>query len=119
MSNTYEFIKNIATFVVYLSNEVNNIVRFNYYRKMSKGLGVYTATNNSLFLTNIKNLFYLPEVFINLTPNNMLNNAFYDETIPKEKRENILYGIDKIIEKTIEEYAKIIINERNIFDIKN
>ena len=118
-SNTYEFIKNIATFVVYLSNEVNNIVRFNYYRKMSKGLGVYTATNNSLFLTNIKNLFYLPEVFINLTPNNMLNNAFYDETIPKEKRENILYGIDKIIEKTIEEYAKIIINERNIFDIKN
>ena len=118
-ANTYEFIKNIATFVVYLSNEVNNIVRFNYYRKMSKGLGVYTATNNSLFLSNIKNLFYLPEVFINLTPNNMLNNAFYDETIPKEKRETILYGIDKIIENTIEEYAKTIINKRNLFDIKN
>ena len=62
-SNAYEFIKKIISIIVYLSDEVNNIVKFNY--KTGKNNIIEQATNK-IFINNVRKVFYLPNILVEL-----------------------------------------------------
>jgi len=117
-TNTYEFLNKVITLITYLSNEVNNIVKFNYKANIGNE-GYFIGTNNSFFIINVKKLFYLPKNLSELSPNDMLSNVFYNTSIPEEKRKSILQGIQKFIDKTMEDSIISIIKTRKALDIKN
>ena len=117
-TNTYEFLNKVISLITYLSNEVNNVVKFNY--KANRGQkDYYVGTNNSFFISNVKKLFYLPRNLAELNPNDMLSNVFYNTSIPEETRKYILQGIQTFIDKTMENSINSIIKTRKQLDNKN
>ena len=111
-SNAYEFIKKILSITVYLSNEVNNIVQFNYKVDNTK---LNIKGTNNIFINNIKKVFYLPNVLVDLNPSEKLPDIFYNQKIPINKRENILDGINAIIERYIQFFVENIISVMNMY----
>ena len=111
-SNAYEFIKKIISITVYLSNEVNNIVQFNY--KVDNTKSNIKGTNN-IFINNVKKVFYLANILVDLNPSEKLPDIFYNQKIPINKRENILDGINAIIERYIQFFVENIIFVRDIY----
>ena len=110
-TDTYDLLKKIATIAVYLSDEVNNVVKFKY--KTSKY--AFNEGTNNIFKNNIKNLFYLPNVLIDLTPSEKLPGIFYNSTISINTRQNILYGINFLINIKIQSYMELLFAFRNLY----
>jgi len=113
-SNAYEFVKKIILITAYLSDEINSIVQFNYKMDNTK-FNIKKGTNN-VFINNVKKVFYLPNVLVDLTPSEKLPDIFYNQKIPINKRENILDGINTIIERYIQVFVENIISMRNIYN---
>ena len=111
-TNTYEFLKKLVDITVYLTDDVNKIIKFKYVQGTTGKIG---EASDMVFKSNIRNLFYLPNILVDLTISEKLPNIFYNSKIPLDTRQNILYGINTLINSKIQTYAEELYYRKNLY----
>jgi hypothetical protein len=112
--NAEEFMKRIANIIYYSSSDLTKLLNV-----ASKKINI--KINNTSFISNIKNFFYItPNDLFQLTNDDSINeklpNIFYNESISNSIKKQILNKINSEIKKVIKLFAINIYNELNLVE---
>ena len=111
-NNVEEFSIILFNIIVYLYDEINSIIVFKY--KDQKQL---KYVSNRIYINNIEIIFYLPNMLVELSPNEKLPDLFENKNIRSETKIEILSKINYFIIQKANDFIKEVFMLENIDEI--